>query len=281
MSLNNFIPEIWSTNLIHYLQKAHVYAGVANRQYDRVEGNRVRINQFGAVTVNSYTRNNWSTGLTLQTLDDAQTWLDLDQEKYFAFVIDDADAAQMNVNIMQDAMQEAGYQLMDTADQYIAGLYASAGMSQNSTGSGVAMTSANVEDEFLAAQETMDENNVPREGRFAIIPPWVHTKLILAGIADLTDNVQTFTNGFIGRALGFDFLLSNNVSKNSSSWDDTRIMCGVRGRSWWYADQVKSVEGQRVVTEGFGDLVKGLHVYGGKVRSDMTLTLYADETAEP
>ena len=87
MSVQNFFPSIWSANLIHFLQKEHVAVSVSNREYEgevKSGGSEVRISQFGAVTVNNYTRNNWATGLTIQTLDDAQQILKIDQEKYFA-----------------------------------------------------------------------------------------------------------------------------------------------------------------------------------------------------
>lgn len=34
MSLNNFIPEVWSARLLENLQKNHVFVGVCNRNYE-------------------------------------------------------------------------------------------------------------------------------------------------------------------------------------------------------------------------------------------------------
>lgn len=281
MSLDNFIPTVWSSNLIVSLKKSHVFAEVANREYEGEIsnfGDTVKVSQIGAVTVSSYTKN--STSITAQELTDAATLLNINQSNYFAFKIDDIDKAQQNPKVMTQAMRESAYAIRDTADEYIAGLYGDAGIARNTSGSPVDMTSANVEDEFLAVAESMDENNIPREGRFAIIPPWVHTKLVLAGISNLTSNEQVYLNGRIGAALGFNFLVSNNVSKNSSSWDQTRIICGVEMQSIAYAEQIISVEAYRPESS-FSDAVKGLHVFGAKIiRPDMTAVLYADKTAE-
>lgn len=281
MAITNFIPKVWSANLISVLQKEHVFANVANRDYQGEitgAGDSVKISQIGSITVATYTRN--STSITPQELQDASSTLLIDQSKYFAFKIDDVDAAQAKPKVMQEAMKQAAYALGDTQDAYIAGLYGDAGMAQNTNASPADVTSLNVEDEFLAAAETMDNNSVPRSGRFAIIAPWVLTKLTLAGITSLSDNVALYTNGRLGRALGFDFSVSANVSKNSSSWDKTRIICGVTGQSLTVAEQIVKTEAFRPEAQ-FSDAVKGLHVYGCKViRPDMTLTLYADKTAE-
>lgn len=281
MAIQNFIPRVWSSNLISVLQKEHVYGFVATREYEgdiKQAGDSVVVSQIGAITVAAYTKN--ATSITPQELSDAGTLIFINQSNYFAFKIDDVEVAQSKPKVMQEAMKQAAYSLNDTQDAYIAGLYAQAGMSQNTNGSPVNMTSLNVEDEFLSAAETMDNNSVPRTGRFSIIAPWINTKLVLAGIVSLSDNVNLYTNGKVGSALGFEFFVSPNVSKNSSSWDITRVICGVKGMSIALAEQVVKTEAYRPESS-FSDAVKGLHLFGSKIiRPDATLTLYADKTAE-
>jgi hypothetical protein len=82
--------------------------------------------------------------------------------------------------------------------------------------------------------------------------------------------------------LGFNFYISNNVSASSTTtWADTRIICGVEGESIALADQISKmypghVEGTAVET------IFGLNVFGAKImRPDLTVTLHADKTAEP
>ena len=282
MAINNFIPHIWSANLLSTLKKAQVFANYANRDYQgdiTDSGGSVTISQIGDITIFDYVPN--VTTITPQELQDAASILFIDQKKGYAFKIDDVDAAQSKPKVMTEAMDKAAYSLSDTQDIYIAGLYASAGLSQNTNASPVDMTSLNVDDQFLACGETMDVAGISRQGRFAIIAPWVLTKLVLAGIASLSENVATFTNGYIGRAYGFDFSISPNVSKNSLSWDKTRNLLGSAKSSITVAEQIVKTESYRQTSEGFGDVVKGLHVYGAKIiRPDMTLVLYASKTAE-
>lgn len=283
MSLSNFIPSIWAGNLLSALDKAHVAVSVANREYEgdiKQAGDSVRINQIGDITVAGYTKN---TDISApQELADAQTILTIDQQNYFNFQIDDIDKAQTKPKVMSEAMRKSAYALRDTADTYLLGLYSQAGLGVGISGgvvSPVDLTSLNVEDTLLQVGETMDGANIPREGRFGIVPPWVVTKMILAGLTTKTMNDVLWENGKLGKVLGFDVLMSNNVSKNSASWDITRMLFGVRGMSLNYAEQIVSVEGYRP-EKRFADAVKGLHVFGAKWRPDATLALYADKTAE-
>jgi hypothetical protein len=281
--LSQFIPEIWSAALLRTKEKSLVYGSLANRNYEGeiTEGGcRVRISQVGDININTYSRNS-TTALTLQILDDAQLYLDINQQKTFSFRVDDIDKAQAKIAFVTEAMRKAGYRLNDTADQYLAGLYGDCVISRNSSSSPVDMTSTNVENEFLMVGQLMDEYNAATEGRFAIIPPWSKTKILLAAERILTNNVEIVGNGYIGTAWGFDFYVSNNVNKDSTAWADSKIICGIKGETFTFAEQLLKMETYRMTDEGFGDVVKGLHVYGGRIlQADVSACLFADYTAE-
>jgi len=281
MSLNNFIPEIWTANVLAGLRKQHVTAAVATRQYEgeiRQGGDTVKINSFADPTIATYTKN--STSISPENLTAAQREIKVDQSKYFAFEVDDIDAAQANMSLVAEPLSRAGYLLSDTADSYLLGLYAQAGNAISTNALPTDLTSLNIEDDILAIGEAMDEAGVPKPGRFLIVAPWVHTKAVLAGLTTKTQNDQVFSNGMIDRILGFDFLVSANVSKNSTAWDKTRNIAGIRGQSFAYVEQIVKTEAYRP-ENAFSDAVKGLHLYGGKIlRPDMTWVWYADKTAE-
>jgi len=281
--IDSFIPEIWAAEFLRTKEKDLVYASLANRNYEgeiKDQGDVVHINQVGNIAVNTYTKNSTS-NLTIQFLNDASVDLHIDQAKTFAFEVDDVDKAQTNIPFMQEAMRKSAYVLNDTADQFLAGKYADCVISRNSSSSPVDMTSTNIENEFLLVGELMTENNAQMAGRFAVIPPWVVTKATIAGIKSLTDNTVTYSNGFIGRAFGFDFYVSNNVSKDSTLYADCKIICGIKGETFTFAEQLLKMETYRKTHEGFGDVVKGLHVYGGRIlQADVSATLFADKTDE-
>lgn len=281
MAVDNFTPELWSMNIQRALSKVHRFAALANREYEGMIsafGDTVKVNAINDPTVNTYVKN--VTSITVEDLVGTQRELKIDQSKYVAFGVDDVDRAQNNVSVMVEATTRAGYKFADTADLYLAGLYTQANYAQNTNASPVDLTSLNVEDEILQLKETMNEYNFPQAGRYIVVAPWVTTKLILAGLTTKTQNDALFENGLIGNVFGFDIIESNNISKNSSSWDKTRNVAGIRGQSFAYAEQILQLEAFRPQSS-FEDAVKGLHVYGAKImRPDMTIVWYADKTAE-
>lgn len=274
MALDGFIPEIWSGQLLTRLQKAHVFGSVANRNYEGEitgEGDIVKINMIGDINVSSYVKNN--TSLTVQTLDEAQKELKIDQVKYFAFKVDDVEKAQMRPKVMEAAMQQAAYKLRDNSDAYVAAKWADAGIIITSSGSAYSITSVNITEYMSVIAQKMDESNVPAEGRWMVAPPWWFAKLSLAKIALDTNNSDTLANGFRGRYLGFNLYQSNNVVIGTPSTNaNCRIMAG-DADSITFAEQVLKIEAYRPEAS-FSDAVKGLYVYGAKVARPESLAMF-------
>jgi enhancing lycopene biosynthesis protein 2 len=280
MSLNNFIPEVWAGFVHKAKENSLVAARVSNRSYEgeiKQAGDRVKVNMFADPTIGNYTK--YGT-ITPEQLTASQRELLIDQQKYFSFYVDDIDSAQANMGLIAEPLNRAGYKLADTADAYLLGLYAQAGMAQNTNDTPVDLVSTNVEEEVLALGELFNNAKLPFEGRFLIVAPWVITKMVLAGLTTKTSNDAMWANGFVDRILGFNVYMSQNVSKNSSSWDKTRNIAGIANESFGFAEQIVKVEAYRPESS-FSDAVKGLHVYGGKImRPDSTCVWYADKTAE-
>lgn len=277
MSLENFIPEIWSARLLANLHKSMVYAqgGVANREYEgeiNAFGDVVRISAIGPVTVSSYTKNtNMSAA---ETLTDAQTALLINQAKYFNFQIDDVDKTQQKPKVMDEAMREAAYALADAADQYVAALYSDV-PAANMVGTDLSAkvpTSITCYEFLVDLSVLLDENNVPSAGRWCIVPPWIHGLLLKDDrfVGNGTPgNESVLRNGQIGEAGGFTILKSNNVPNTTGTL--YKILAG-HSMAWSYAEQINSVEAYRPELR-FADAIKGLHLYGAKVVRPQALAL--------
>jgi len=280
MSIDNFIPAVWSAQLIRANEKALVYGNVANRNYEgeiSAFGDQVRINEIGAVSVATYTKN--STVISPETLEDAQRILEINQAKYFAFEIDNIDKAQQKPKVMNDAMSEAGYALRDAADQYIAALHDEAGIISGlgTTGTPIEINSSNIIDYISLVGQKMNENNVPTIDRYMICPPWFFNKLNLAKITLQNPNENFLVEGHMGRVLGINLFMSNNVVNTSST--KYKIIGGV-GNSISFAAQILDMQAYKPES-AFSDAVKGLYVYGAKVvRPDNTVCLTANIAAE-
>lgn len=268
MAIDNFKPTIWSALIIDSLRKSLVFGDVANRNYEgeiRNGGEKVKILEIGDITVSDY-----SGTVSYQDIQDASKYLLIDQKKYFAFNLDDVDKAQSSVDVMVRATEKASYKLRDTADQFIAGLYGEAGVTSGlgTTASPLTVTSAgassttSVKTLFSTIAKELDEANCPTEGRWIVVPPWLHQKILLAEDARLTVENPATTNGRVGTLWGFDVRMSNNVA-TASSGTVYKVMAGT-SEAISYADQLVKIEALRR-DASFAEGVRGLHVYGGKV----------------
>lgn len=278
MSLT-FIPEVWSAKILASLKKSLVYGqpGVVNRDYEGEianQGDTVRIRSIGRPTISSYSK--YGT-LTYEQLTDAQRSLVISQAKSFSFTVDDIDTAQSPGGEVDEATMEASYGLRDVADQYIAGLYTGI-QSANQVGTVSVTTAALAFTQIRKLAVKLDEANVPREGRFAVIPPWYHGLLLEEDRfvrVDASGTAEGLRNGQVGRALGFDILVSNNAPLVTG--DDYAVIAGTN-KAISFAEQVVKTESIRLETT-FGDGIRGLHVYGAKlVRPDGLASVYASIT---
>jgi hypothetical protein len=252
--------------LFQELDKAHVLVALCNRDYQGEitnYGDSVKINAVGEISVFNYSPN--VTQISPQQLSGAQTILNIDQAKGFAFYIDDVDNAQTNPKLMSEAMRKSAYALADVSDKLVAGFYTDAGVTVAST----AITQASALGILSQTAQGLDENNVPAQGRWMVIPPWYHQLLILNKILETEGSVvadEAYGNGYVGRAFGFDMYISNNLStgvKVHGTVESHYAIAGVN-RAMSFAEQIVSVEAYRP-ENSFADAVKGLHVYGAKV----------------
>jgi hypothetical protein len=281
MALTTFIPTLWSARILQNLHKSLVYgqAGVINRDYEgeiRDVGDSVRINSIGAISVGNYTKN--SDMNDPEDLLGAGQTLVIDQAKYFNFQVDDIDRVQTRPDVMSEAMREAAYALKDELDGFLAAKWSEA---SNNIGSNASpktdINTANYAYNYLLELGTkLDENNVPTDGRWVIIPPW-YKEILLKDSRFINPGTpqgeERLANGQVMRAAGFNILMSNNVPNTSD--DNYKIIAG-HPMAWTLAEQIVKVEAYRM-EKRFADAVKGLHVYGAKVLRPYALAvLHAD-----
>lgn len=271
MALENFIPEIWSSQLLVNLHNDLVYgsANVINRDYQGEIanfGDTVRINSIGSVSISSYTKN--VDHAAPQTLSDAQVVLNITEGKMFNFQVDDVDQAQQNPQVMGAAMREAGFALANVADGFVSGLI-DAGVPGGNVVTTLGLTGTNDSDlysRFVDLGVVLDENNAPMEGRWAVVSPAVYGVLLKDArfvSFGTGENRSTIANRTVGTVAGFTILVSNQTPLDGA--DPTKPVV-LAGHNWatTYAEQILKMEAYRPELR-FADAVKGLHVYGGKV----------------
>lgn len=223
MAITKFVPEIWAATLLTTLEKSLVYAGApcVNRDYEgeiSQKGDTVRVSSFGAPSIVDYTKD---TDLTIETLTDSEQSLLIEKSKAFAFEVDDIDMRQM-VNggaAMTDAARQAAYGLRDVADQYVASKMILG--ASNTLGVIDGTTATNVYDKLIVPMRTkLHKANIPTEGRFMVLDPYVTEKLLLDSRfikVNESGSAEAMQNGLIGRIGGFNILESNNAPVSNRS----------------------------------------------------------------
>ncbi|WP_431090315.1 P22 coat protein - protein 5 domain protein [Paenibacillus sp. 8b26] len=261
MTVQNFIPTIWSARLNESLKKNLVYGNVVNTDYEgeiKGQGSTVKINSIGAVTIGNYDK---VAGISNpQELDATQKTLVIDQAKYFNFQVDDVDAAQANVNLLDGGIVEASYGLANVVDQYLAGFYTEV-KAENTMGNDttpIVPTKDTAYDLLIDLGVMMDENNVPETERFVVVPAWYYGLLLKD--ARFTKDPNIIRTGYVGDIDGMTVYKSNNVPNTGGA--KYKIIAGHKS-AISFAGQVDSVEAFRPEKQ-FSDAVKGLQVFGAK-----------------
>jgi hypothetical protein len=286
-SIDNFIPQVWSARILLALQKALVYAqpNIVNRDYEgdiQNVGNTVLINSIGDPTIFDYTKN--TDMPSPETLTGSQKSLTITQGKAFNFQVDDVDKVQQQPKVMDTALARAAYRLADVTDQYL-GAQMVAGSTTNTIGTDalpiVAPTATagatGAYEQLVDLGTKLDENNVPTDGRWVVVPPWYHGVLVKDNRFVSYAAIDVLYNRQVGEAAGFAVLVSNNVPTVAAPVGAAnqitrhKVVAG-HSMATTFAEQINSVEAFRP-EKRFGDAVKGLHLYGAAVERPEALAL--------
>ncbi|MBK8191068.1 MAG: P22 coat protein - protein 5 domain protein [Vampirovibrionales bacterium] len=264
MALANFMPEIWSKKLLKIFDANAVMSKLVNTDFEgdiESAGDVVKVRTFGNVTINTYTRD---MTISFQSLTDPMQELTIDQQKYFAFKVDDLDKAQSNMDILEGYSARAAIAIRNVVDARLLGHYAdvSAGNVIGTDASPITLTTSNVYSYIADMAELLDAANVPAEGRNLVITPKIKTLLLKSDeftrATSLGDNI--IQNGYIGNVAGFSVHVSTNLMPVNGA---INIM-GFTRDYISFASQVSKIEHVRPYNM-FADAVKGLYLYGSKV----------------
>ena len=274
MSIETFVPKVWSARILESLDKTLVYANLFNRNYEgeiAAYGDTVHINSVGDVTVKTYTKD--TDIADPDTLTTTESLLVIDQAKYFNIGIDDVDKAQARAELLQTAAARVGYSYGDIIDKWLASLL-KAGTIVKDLGTDATplqVTEANAYNYMVNMKTALDKANVPTMGRGIVVPPEFEGYMLLdsrfASSSDASN--ERLVNGVVARAAGFDIYVSNNVPNTSGAKYKIIATTADQGT---FAQQVLETEAYRP-QKRFGDAVKGLNVYGAKVLRPETIAV--------
>lgn len=145
---------------------------------------------------------------------------------------------------------------------------------KESAGAGASSTKRTPLDHLLDLGQAMDEQNLPESGRFVVVPAWFAAMLKKGDLKNTYvtgDATSIARNGQVGTIDRFTVYVSNLLPKVTGTTDTNggtsktgySIFAGTKD-ALTFASQVTKVETLRS-TATFGDIMRGLNVYGFKV----------------
>ena len=284
-----FMPKVYSKKVLNFFRKASVAEAITNTDYSgdiSAFGDTVRIVKEPTITVYQYER---GADVTQTKLTDMEETLTVDVANAFKFKVDDIEKSMSHVNWKEVASSSAAYALKDAFDEgVIAEMFSGASTSSpdhligsDSSTADSTMTHATNSVDLLGSDGTgvdpldlmarmarlLDDQNIPEEGRWFVAPPTFYEELSGSSSklmsVDYNAGMGSLRNGLVssGKLRGFDMYKSNNIASTSNATG--KVICG-HISSTATAQAITQTEVIRD-PDSFGDIVRGLHVYGADV----------------
>jgi hypothetical protein len=280
-----FLPKVYSKQVLNFFRKASVVEAITNTDYAgeiAAYGDSVRIIKEPTITVYQYER---GADVTKTALTDQEVTLIVDVANAFKFIVDDIETNMSHVNFRDVATSSAAYALRDAFDAGVlasmfAGVSASApdhiiGADAAVGTAGVNETTASIDlidvadplDVMARMARLLDDQNIPEEGRWFVASPAFYEALSQSSSkllsVDYNAGQGSIRNGLVssGKLRGFNMYKSNNIAATATATG--KCLAGHMS-STATAQTITSTEVIRDPSS-FGDIVRGLHVYGAKV----------------
>ncbi len=284
-----FLPAVYSKKVLNFFRKSSVAEAITNTDYAgeiSAYGDSVRIIKEPTITVYQYERGQ---DTTQTKLTDQEVNLVVDTANAFKFIVDDIETSMSHVNFKEVASSSAAYALRDAFDEgVIAKMFAgtSAASPNHILGSDSATDLAagtfdgtgNLDigydsgehdpiDVLSHMARLLDEQNVPEEGRWFLANPEFYEQLVKSSSklisVDFNAGQGSIRNGLVssGKLRGFDMYKTNNIASTSNAAG--KCIAGHMSA----VCTAQTIINTEVIRDpsSFGDIVRGLHVYGAKV----------------
>lgn len=265
-----------------------------NKTYEgeiKKQGDKVYIRTVPDVTIFEHQK-----GMTLpkQRPESADIEMLIDKGHGWNILVDDVDKVQSDIALINKFTDDASKQLDIRVDAVVlGGAYADAdddnygstagkitgAYNLGTSGAPIQITSTNIIDYIVACGGVLDENDVPDESRWMVIPSWM---AVLLKSSDLKDACMTgdpksiVRTGLLGMIDRFVLYQSNSVAyaTDSTGFQSYYVMFGNKD-AISFANQFTKTESLRS-SESFDTIIRGLMVWGYKtIKSEALGYMYA------
>lgn len=284
-----FIPEIWSTKMIEKYYDGTMLSSISNTDYEGEisnMGDKVIIRTVPTLEINDY-----SIGQTLvnQRPESPTIELLIDKGFYWSSIIDDVVKKQQDIDQMNIWATDASEQMKIKLDRRVMAAIppdidalnkgATAGRISGNinlgvTGAPLQITKDTILNTILNMGQVLDEQNVSETGRWLAMPFWATTLLKLSDIKDASlsgDGTSPLRNGRVGMIDRFTVYNSNLLPNYVDGANNTFSIIAGTTAGLTFATQLTNTESLRAEST-FGEIMRGLMVYGHKVVKPEALT---------
>ena len=283
---DKFIPEIWSDEVVATYKKNLVLANLIKKlSFKGKKGDTLHIPKPGRGSANAKAA---STQVTLNTDTATEINVLINQHFEYSILIEDIVDVQALASMRQFYTDDAGYALARQVDTSLiqigrevqggGGTAAYSGAFLGSNGTTAYVAASNNEAALTDAAirrsiQRLDDNDVPMDGRFLIVPP--STRNTLMGIQRFTEQAfvgevganNTIRNGEIGNVYGVPVFVSTNADTTSGSGAARICLLGHRDFAV-LAEQMAVRSQTQYKQEYLGNLFTADTIYGVKELRD-------------
>jgi len=232
-----FIPEIWSDEIVASYKKNLVAANLIKKM--NFKGKKGDVVHIPAPTRGDASEKAANTQVTLIAATESEKTVTINQHWEYSRLIEDITEAQALASLRQFYTDDAGYALARQVDTSLVRLGRGVQGGGGTAAYSGAFSGADGTTAYVAGSNTgfaaltdaairrsiqrLDDNDVPMDGRFLLVPP--STRNTLMGIARFTEQAfvgeagaaNTIRNGEIGNVYGIPVFVTTNADTTSGS----------------------------------------------------------------
>ena len=296
-STNKYIASLYSSRLIKKFYPTTVWGECSNTDYEseiKSQGDTIYIRSRPTIETFGYKK---GMVLPVQTPESPYTELRIDQAVGFSFIIDKIDEFQSDINLFDEWSADGAEQMKQVIDRKvleylctgaclndpaIVGTYTtSAGTSHTfgtlagdgtdwsvATAGSIGALGNKIISRIIEYGQVLDENNIPEQDRFVILPAWAMAALKqsdLKAVYLTGDGGTPLRNGKVGMIDRFKLFQSNNLYKANDS--ESEACTGVIFGHKYATTFATQITESRIIDNpyGWGRLMQALQVYGFNV----------------
>lgn len=268
----HFNGEAWSTLLNWKFYAQNVIHDISNTRWqgEVKENGTVNIRERPDITSNAYQR---GAKINYQEITDSRVQLKTDQAELTAFSLDEIDMHQTNIDIMKELTFDAAQVSANAVDLNVLGsVYTDASLTITQS----LIDKINVLEWLAQAWRLLSNQNVPKQGRWAVLPPEITEKISISDLknSSLSGKSSTIVDGIAEngklsiKISGFDIYESTQLTTTGGG----SIFQCIAGHPAAIAFASSFQKSKRLdLIDSVGTAVQALNVYGFKVTKGAAL----------